>query len=137
VEAQPNLRYPFLAIANLLAGGFLVVAVYGFSTPVAVWLGFAVSIAMALFAMAMIYPSIRDRRMSGPALLGLCTAILAGWTIVATQVFSNATALWLVFASALGHVGLSLIGLVMHEIRTERVVHHLEVQREREPAAVH
>ena len=136
MEAQPKLRYPFLAIANLLAGGFLVVAVFGFSMPVAVWLGFAVSIAVALFALGMIYPSIREPRMSGPALLGLCTAILAGWTIVATQVFSDATALWLVFASALGHVGLSLIGLVMHEIRTERVVHHLEIQREHEPAAI-
>jgi hypothetical protein len=134
MEAQPTLRYPFLALANLLAGGFLVVAVYGFSTPTAVWLGFAVSIAVAVFALGMIYPGIRDRMISGPVLLGLCTAILAGWTIVATQVFADPTARWLVFASALGHVGLSLIGLVLHEIRTERVVHHLEVQRERKPA---
>src|SRR5919198_4058428 len=121
MEAQPTLRYPFLALANLLAGGFLVVAVYGFSTPTAVWLGFAVSIAVAVFALGMIYPGVRDRRISGPVLLGFCTAILASWTIVATQVFADPTARWLVFASALGHVGLSLTGLVLHEIRTERV----------------
>jgi hypothetical protein len=133
--AQSTRPYPFLALANLLAGGFLVVATYGFSPPTAVWLGFAVSIAVAMFALGMIYPGIRDRAVSGPVLLGISTAVLAGWTIVATQVFATTTARWLVFASALAHVGLSLIGLVMHEIRTERVVHHLEVQREREPVA--
>ena len=46
-------RYPFLAMANLLAGGFLVVAVFAFTAAVAVWLGFAISIPLALFGLAM------------------------------------------------------------------------------------
>jgi 4-hydroxybenzoate polyprenyltransferase len=137
MDAQPSPRYALLALANLIAGGFLVVATYGFSEATAVVLGFAVSIAVLGFALGMIYPEIRSRRASGRLTLGLCTAILASWTIVATQVFPDPTARWLVFASALGHIGLSLTGLVMHEVRTERVVHHLEVQRGREPAGVH
>ncbi len=34
---------------------------------------------------------------------------------------------WLSFAGALGVLALSLIGLTVHELSTERVVHSLEV----------
>lgn len=126
-------RYPFLALVNLLAGGFLIAATYGFAAGTAVTLGFAISIAVALVGLAMAYAAFEsDVRL---AILGGLTSLIAGWTIVATNVFANDTALWLVFASGLGHVGLSMIGLIVHEVRTERVVHHLEVTGKREPAA--
>lgn len=128
-----DLRYPFLALANLIAGGFLVAATYGFSAGTAVTLGFAVSIAVALIGLGMLYSGFRK---PGPMVLGSLTAILAIWTIVATNVFADDTARWLVFASALGHVGLALIGLIRHEISTDRVVHTLEVSAERKAAPV-
>jgi hypothetical protein len=128
-----DLRYPFLAMANLVAGGFLVAAVYGFSESTAVSLGFAISIAVAVIGLAMLASGFRK---PGPTILGGLTALVAGWTIVATSVFPDPTARWLVLASGLAHVGLSLAGLIRHEISTERVVHHLEVTAERQPTAV-
>lgn len=125
-----DLRYPFLTLANLIAGGFLVVATFGFAPGTAVALGFAVSIAMLVIGLAIIYSGLRQ---PGPVILGALTALLAAWTIVATNVFGDDLARWLVFASGLGHVSLSVIGLVEHEITTERVVHHLEVTSEQEP----
>jgi hypothetical protein len=41
-------RYPFLAMANLLGGGFLLVAVFAFPVSTAVTLGFAVSIPLVV-----------------------------------------------------------------------------------------
>ncbi len=127
-------RYPFLAMTNLLAGGFLVVAVFAFTAVVAVWLGFAISIPLALFGLAMAYSAARAMRSgerTGVAVLGILTWAIATWTIVATLVFPTAAARWLVFASACAHVALSMASLVIREVTTERVVHHLEVS---EPA---
>lgn len=124
-----GLRYVFLAIVNLVAGGFLVVSTYGFTTDTAVSLGFAVSIGVAVIGLAMVYLAVRGERKIGPGVLGALTALLAAWTIVATAgTFPDDTARWLVFASGLGHVGLSLISLIVHELTTERIVHHLEVE---------
>ena len=125
-----DLRYPLLTLANLLAGGFLVVSTFGFAEGTAVDLGFAVSIGVLVIGLAIVYSGLR---MPGPLILGALTALLAAWTIVATNVFGDELARWLVFGSGLGHVGLSAIGLIQHEITTERVVHHLEVTREQEP----
>jgi hypothetical protein len=132
-------RYPFLAMANLLAGGFLVVAVFAFSVTTAVWLGFAISIPLALLGAAMAFSAVRGPRTGeqiGLAALGGLTCAVACWTIIASLVFAPVTALWLIFASACAHVALSMASLVIREVTTERVVHHLDVG-EREPLATH
>ena len=72
----------------------------------------------------------------GVTVLGLLTCLIASWTIIATLVFSPAVARWLVFASACAHIALSMACLVIREVTTERVVHHLEVG-EREAIASH
>jgi hypothetical protein len=130
-------RYPFLAMANLLGGGYLVVAVFAFAGTTTAWLGFAVSIPLALFGLAMAYSAARGtgsgERM-GVTVLGALTCLVASWTIIASLVFAPATARWLIFASACAHVALSMASLVIREVITERVVHHLEVG-EREPLA--
>jgi hypothetical protein len=46
LEAQRY--YPLLAIANLLAGGFLVVSVYGFNAQTTADVGLGVSIGVVL-----------------------------------------------------------------------------------------
>ena len=53
--------------------------------------------------------------------------ILGAWTIVASLVFSGGVVTWLGFASGAAIVGLALIGLTLHELYTERVVHSFEV----------
>jgi hypothetical protein len=70
-----------------------------------------------------------------PALL---TAIVSAWTIVASQAFSQATVQNLTLASSLAIGGLALVGLTVHELSTEHIVHSLEVsagQRTPDPAA--
>jgi hypothetical protein len=132
-------KYPFLAMANLLGGGFLIVAVFAFAATTAAWLGFAVSIPLLLLGLAIAYSALRGGAAAGEKVgvstLGLITAVIAAWTIIASLVFAPSTARWLIFASACAHVMLSMASLVIREITTERVVHHLEV--EREPLAAH
>ena len=132
-------RYPFLAMGNLLGGGFLVVAVFAFAAATAAWLGFAVSIPLVLFGLAISYSAARGvggGERFGVTVLGALTFVIASWTIVASLVFAPSTARWLIFASACAHVALSMASLVIREITTERVVHHLEIG-EREPVAAH
>ena len=54
-------------------------------------------------------------------------AVLGAWTIVASLVFSGSTVTWLGFASGITFVALAVIGLTLHELSTERVVHSFEV----------
>jgi hypothetical protein len=132
-------RYPFLAMGNLLGGGFLVVAVFAFAATAAAWLGFAVSIPLVLSGLAIAYSAARgigSGERIGVTVLGALTFIIASWTIIASLVFAPATARWLIFASACAYVALSMASMVIREVTTERVVHHLEVG-EREPVAAH
>src|SRR5918996_5016538 len=118
-----DLRYTSLALVNLLAGAFLVTATYGFEPETTVHLGFGVSIAVVLVGLAMAYfgytGSQRQEEKLGLGLLGLLTAGLAAWTIIATAgTFPDDTARWLVFASGLGHVALAAAGIITHEAIT-------------------
>ena len=127
-------RYPYLAMANLIGGGFLVVAVFAFAATTTAWLGFAVSVALVLSGVAIAYSAahgVGGERI-GVAALGVATSVVASWTIIASLAFAPATARWLIFASACAYVALSITSLVIREVTTERVVHHLEVG-EREP----
>jgi len=118
-----DLRYTSLALANLLAGAFLVVATYGFDPSTTVAVGFGVSIAVILIGLAMAYygytGSRRPDEKIGLGVLGLLTAGLAAWTVIATAgTFNDDTAQWLVFASGLGHVALAIAGILTHEAIT-------------------
>ena len=120
-----DLRYTLLALANLLAGAFLVTATFAFEPSTVVALGFGISIAVVLVGLAMAYfgytGSTRPEEQIGLGVLGLLTAALAAWTVLATTgIFSDDTARWLVFASGLGHVALALAGIITHEAVTGR-----------------
>jgi hypothetical protein len=54
------------------------------------------------------------------------TGGLALWSAVASVVYTGTTLTWLSFGEGLGFVGIALIGLVAHELKTERVVHAFE-----------
>lgn len=121
-----SIRLSSRYLTNLIlfvAGGFLVVASTAFADPVVKWVGFGIG-ALAFVVGAGMATLIRDPAQR--AIGGLVT-ILAAWTIVASLVFALGTVVALMFASALGFVGLAIIGLTAHELRTERVVHSLEV----------
>src|SRR5262245_5415239 len=115
-----DLRYTLLALANLIAGAFLVTATFAFEPSTVVALGFSISIAVVLLGLAMAYfgyqGGTRPEEQIGLGLLGVLTAALAAWTVLATTgIFPDDTARWLVFASGLGHVALALAGVITHE----------------------
>jgi hypothetical protein len=57
---------------------------------------------------------------------------LAAWSAIASVIFRGSTLTWLSFGDALGFVGLGVVGLIAHELSTERVVHSLAPARSRE-----
>jgi len=110
--------YSVLALVNLLVGAFLVSATFGFDPATTTDLGFALSIAVCVFGIAMGWVGFNsskggDRIAIG--VIGYCTAALAAWTIVATKSFDPETAQWMVFGSGLGHITLSVAGIITHE----------------------
>ena len=116
--------YVVLALVNMLAGGFLVTSTYGFDAGTTADLGFAISIAVLLFGVAMGLVGYRSRKKVervGLGLLGYATAALATWTIIATQVFAASTAQWMVFGSGIGHIVLAVAGIITLEGTSNRV----------------
>jgi len=115
--------YAVLALVNLLVGGFLVTSTYGFDPATTTDVGFALSIAVCVLGLAMGYVGFestsRGERI-GLGVLGYATAALAAWTVVATQVFEPDTAKWLVFGSGLGHIALSVAGVITEVATAQR-----------------
>ena len=115
----------FLTNAALsIAGGFTVVASMAWAPATFSWLMFAAGIVAVALAGAIV---VRGRGLAQRSLDGIL-AILGAWTIVASLVFAGSVITWLGFASGAAFVGLALVGLVLHELSTERVVHSLEVR---------
>lgn len=115
----------FLTNAGLtIVGAFTVVASMAWAPPTFMWLMFAAGIAAVALALGAALPG------RGPAQRALDGAIgtLGAWTIVASLVFGAGTVTWLGFASGIAFFGLALIGLTLHELRAERVVHAFEVR---------
>lgn len=122
----------FLTNATVaLLAGFVVVASQTFATSTTAWLAFAIAIGIGVTALA-----VQLDRSRGLVQRGLdgATVILAGWTIIASLVFTGSTVMWLSLAEALGFVGLAFAGLTLHEIGTWRAQRGLTplrlVQRE-------
>jgi hypothetical protein len=110
-------------VAIGIAGAVVVVASQAFSVSRTGWLTFGVSLgALALLAIAQ-----RDRsrgRIQG--MLDVATGALALWSAVASVVYSGTTLKWLSFSEGVALVGLAIVGLVAHELMTERIVHQFE-----------
>jgi uncharacterized membrane protein len=130
------MRIRFLSwLAVGVAAAFLVVSSTAFTLPEIVALALGVSIGMLVVSLGIGYGYRNHIATVVPA---LAAAIVSAWMIVASQVFSQATVQHLTLAGSLAVGGLALIGLTVHELSTERVVHSLEVgagRRESELAA--
>ena len=110
-------------VALAIAGAVVVVASQAFSSTVTGWLTFGVSLGvLALLAVVQ-----RDRaRGRLRRLLDSGIGALALWSAVASVVYTGTTLTWLSFGEAIGFVGLAVVGLVAHELKTERIVHQFE-----------
>ena len=113
-------------LALVIGGGFLVVATQAFPVATVAWLAFAVAVGLTTISLYMLV----GRGAIPQRTAGAVGLILGVWTIVASLVFAPTTVLWLGFASAIAFVVLGLIGLTVHELTTERVVHSLETGSE-------
>lgn len=130
-----NSRYA-TNIALALMGGFLVVVSQAWSVSVFMWVMLGIGVAAVALAGSAAIPGRSRAQRTLDGIIGL----LGAWTIVASLVFSGAVVTWLGFASGIAFVALALIGLTLHEIRTERVVHSFDVRTpvsEHELAGMH
>jgi hypothetical protein len=118
-----RIRYfSFLALA--IAAAFLVVASQAFALPAIQGVSLGVNIGI-LVVSALVTVGYRSHLAS--SVIGSLTAIVAGWTIVASQVFSLGVVQTLTFAGGVAVVILAIAGLTAHELSTERIVHSLEM----------
>jgi hypothetical protein len=120
-----HMRYWAMSLATAICGGFIAIERFAFAPSTAVWVAFGVAIAATVFSLAAFLVALvrEDHAFSG---LSALSALLAGWTIIATRVFSKPSALWLAFAGGVTLLLLSLRALALHETTIERVVHALE-----------
>jgi hypothetical protein len=124
--------FSFLALA--IAAAFLVVASQAFALPAVQGVSLGVNIGV-LVVSALVAVGYRHRLASTE--IGWLTAIVAGWTIVASQVFSLGVVQTLTFAGAVAVAALAIAGLIAHELSSERVVHSLEISSgERRPTPI-
>jgi hypothetical protein len=123
MEVSMNSRY-LTNIGLAITGGFAIVASQVFGVPVFMWLMFGAGvIALALSAAAALPTRGRTQRA-----LDASVAVIGAWTIVASLIFAGTVVTWLGFASGAAFVALALVGLTLHELSTERVVHSFEVR---------
>lgn len=118
-----------------LLGGLVVVLSMGLSSTTAVgWSAFGIAIGvLAIAALA----QLDSRRGLVQRLLDVATIAVAGTLVGTSVMFTGTTLMWLVFALALGSVGVAFAGLAVHEIDSWRAIRELEglrIRHLREPA---
>lgn len=108
-----------------LAAAFLVVVSASFSSLSAIAaLAFAVSIGTLVVSLGIAYSN-RDH--VATLVTAVVTAIVSGWTIVASLVFSPSTVQNLALAGSLAIGALAIVGLTANELSGERVRRSLTV----------
>jgi hypothetical protein len=119
-----RIRFAYNMLLTIIAG-FLVVATQAFLPVTVAWLSFAIGAAAVVLAAGSIAlrTGLIQRVLAGAAL------VIGAWTVVASLIFAPTSVVWLGFASALALVALGVTGLIAHELKTERVVHSLAVER--------
>jgi hypothetical protein len=116
-----------------LAAAFLVVASASFSSLAAIaWLAFAISTGTLIVAVSI---AVRYRGHVPTLVAAVATALVSGWTLVASLVFPLPTVQNLALAGSLAICGLALIGLTAHERSIEAVAQSASDRRESKLAA--
>jgi hypothetical protein len=117
------MRIDFISrLALLIIAGFLLIATQVWAMTTVEWLfivGGTVMIALAASGLG---------AAAGPQrALDAVLGVLGVWAIVEAIVFSGSTLEWVSFATAAAAALLATVGLTVHEMTTERVVHELSV----------
>jgi hypothetical protein len=117
----------FSRLALLLVAGFLVVASQ-------IWTGDTLKLLFVIGGAAMIAGAAIDALRADTAQRALdgMIGLLGAGTVVQAFAFEATNLKWWSFACACALGALSTIGLVLHEMSTERVVHELSVSKTRE-----
>jgi hypothetical protein len=123
MEVSMNSRY-LTNSALAVIGGFTVVASQVWIPATFMWLMFSAAILAVALSSAVVLKGRGNVQRGLDGLVG----ILGAWTIVASLVFSGSVVTWLGFASGAAFVALAFIGLTVHELYTERVVHSIDVR---------
>jgi hypothetical protein len=112
--------YRFISwLVTGVAAAFLIVATASFSLSAVSWLAFAISIVTLAVSAGVSYVYRRD---VATLVTGVAAALISGWTIVASLVFSQPTAQNLALASGLALGGLAIAGITEHELAMERAL---------------
>jgi hypothetical protein len=127
-------RYLTNVVIAVLAGA-LVVFTQSLSSSAIRWTGFGVAVAVLLVSLLAQLGAHRGIAQRG---LDAVMAATAGTLIVfSAGVFTGTTLEWLVFAFALGFVGIALTGLTLHEVEAWREAHDLGELHWLAPAETH
>jgi hypothetical protein len=129
------MRYWAMTLIAAAAGGFLALDKYAFAPNHAIWIAFAVAIAATVGSLAAAGFALARQNHLFSALSAF-SALIAGFTIIATRTFTAPSALWIAFAGGLSVLLVSLRALALHEATIERVVHSLELNGAGQPVAV-
>jgi hypothetical protein len=111
-------------LALLITGGFLVVA-----SQESVWTGNTLKWLFIAGGAVAIATALIDSVPDSAAQRGLnaLTALVGAWMVVEVLTLNQGDIKWWSFGSAAAIAAISAIGLAVHEMSTERVVHELRV----------
>jgi hypothetical protein len=121
-------RY-FLNLSLAAGATFLVVASQAFALIDIDNVTLGVGIGLLLLSIAL---GARHRKHMPSLALGGISAVISAWMIIASQVLSLPTVQDMTLACSLAIAGLAAVGLTVHELTTERVVHALQPMQARE-----
>jgi hypothetical protein len=128
------MRITFLSrLALLVAAAFLVVVTQAWSGATLEWLFIVGGIVMLALA-GIDFTAARANQRGLDAAL----AVIGAWSIIQARVFSGSAREWISFATAVAAGLVAIVGFMLHELSTERVVHELAVTpaHERDTQAV-
>lgn len=130
----------FFNLGSLCAAGMLVAAALTFGPGAVFGVGLGIGIGGLAGSLSFLAAAVHHRSLAGArelrilnrtvdvwALLGGSVFSVATWEIVQSAVFPASISKWLSFGNGVLAAVLAFIGLVVHEITTERVIHVLEV----------
>ena len=117
---QKKLYYPLTQLLAV-AGAFVVVTTFAFSTSAATSIDFAISIGATLAGLAIARTNIA---------IGLGTAVLGAWSILVTAgIFSGATQRWLDFAAGVAFAAAGVAAGALAERAQRRALDVVETRK--------
>jgi hypothetical protein len=121
MSTRLGIRYSSYLLTALVAG-FLVVVSQAFAPTAIEWITFGGGVFFIVTATLRLVDSGLAHRLVHAGIVTLGVLI-----VIESLLAAGPALVWLSFAGALAVLALSLIGLTLHELSTERVVHSLEV----------